>query len=184
MQPDCERDTQRQAQHDCVERPRDPEKGETRGSRQGAAEAGAAANARAGADRERTAQSRHRSAPVAIDPIAEEPEPQHEKQPSGQRPGRRQPALERPTDRGAGERHAEQDSGPRAVGHQLAEAEEDALTGEIHRAVGGALKHVNGFEMPPHGMSGVGQTAVGERVAQQQVAELVGNAGLGNGLDR
>ena len=85
--------------------------------------------------------------------------------------------MQHPAQGGAHQR-GDQDLANPGVAKQLAGGEHEALRGWIHRHVGGALDDVETLEMDPHGMGGIGEPAVSERVAREQIAELVIEVGL------
>ena len=67
---------------------------------------------------------------------------------------------------------------------QLSCCQNHALRGLCETLIGRPLDHAEGFEVNPHGVSGVGQAAMRECVGSQQVSEFVMHGRLGNRQNR
>ena len=64
--------------------------------------------------------------------------------------------------------------------NNLAEGQGQSLKRRIHRRIGRMKENVKGFQMRPHGMSGIGEASVGKGIAGQQEAELIVDDGMRN----
>ena len=140
-----------------------------------------AQQARHGAEHQQTADGRRRSAPVAIDPIAEQAQAEHGHETAEQSPSGGQPALQHPAEQGAHHGDAQVDAGPGTTGHHLARRQNQSLRRVVHGSIGRMLDDVHAFEVHPHGMGGVGEAARSESIRRQEIAELVGDDGLADG---
>jgi hypothetical protein len=70
------------------------------------------------------------------------------------------------------------------MAEKLSESEDEALGGRIHGGVGGEHVDVKGLETHPQRVGRIGEAAVGEGVGGEEVAELVVDAGDGDGKPR
>ena len=126
---------------------------------------------------------RHRSAPIAVHPVAEHAEAHPHQDAAEKRPFRRHPALQHPGERHAHGGNAQHDADPR-LAKQFSDGQRHSLRRGIHRRVRRMLDDVKGIEKNPERMRRIRQTPVSECVPGKQVAELVVNLGLRHGQPR
>ncbi len=66
------------------------------------------------------------------------------------------------------------------MAQQLAERQSESLRGWIHGVIGGQPIYVKSFEADPHGVRGIAQAAVRERVSEKEITESIVDTGDGN----
>ena len=116
----------------------------------------------------------HSAAPVAVHPLAQGAEFGDCQQTARERPGWCGPGPEHPIAERAHRRHRQHHSRPGKARRNLSQRQDEALAGRKDGTVSGLLEDVDAFEELVKRMGRIRQAQVGERVAQEDVAEVVG----------
>ena len=136
-------------------------------------------NARQRPSHQGTANRRHERPVVAVHPIAEDRDLEHDEDGADQGPPGREPSLEHPQDCPTHHAAAEQHADP-GMAEQLTQRENRTLRGWILGHIGWVLVDVNGVKEKPHRMGRIGKPTVSEGVTCQEVTELIVDLGIGN----
>src|SRR5258708_34842602 len=119
------------------------------------------------------ADSGNGSAPIALNPVAECPNPGDREESSQERPTGWEPGLQHPADGRAHNRNTDPDSEPGAPKERFPGGERQPLRWWITRHVSRLLDNVETLEMLPLAACGVREAALGEGIRGQQVTGFV-----------
>ena len=112
---------------------------------------------------------------IGIGPVTERAQAQHGNGAAQQRPTRRQPCLQHPTQGRAHQRAHDQQPDPGISQNYLAGRKQQSLPRKIHRLIRRLHGDVDAFKVRPHRGCRIREAPVRKGVASQEKTEVVGN---------